>query len=155
VVKRASFSGGDAEGGVVHAEGVDEALLKNRFERLAACAGHEDAEDVGAGVVHPHFAGLVHERERGEAADPLAGGMGRVGFGADEDAVAGHGLEDGIAAGRAGEEFIGEAEAEAEGEQVAEGDGAAGGDGVVEAELALLDQSHGGGGEGLSRMMKK
>ncbi len=47
--------------------------------RRKASKGWPDAramrtpEDVRSGVVHPHLARLVHERQRAEAADPLVG----------------------------------------------------------------------------------
>jgi hypothetical protein len=41
------------------------------IERLARCAGDQDAEHVGTRVVEPALTGLVHERHGAETADPL------------------------------------------------------------------------------------
>ena len=55
----------------MHPERLEDALAQEIRERLVRGAGDEDAEHVGAGVVHPSLAGLVDERQRTEPAHPL------------------------------------------------------------------------------------
>src|SRR3984957_4481395 len=66
-----------AEGRVHHAEGLEHAGTQDGFERLPTRPLEHDAEHLGAGVVAPTRTGLVEQRERGEARDPLVGPEGR------------------------------------------------------------------------------
>src|SRR5437899_839166 len=54
---------GDAARDVSQTEWRDDALAQEGLQRLARRARNQDAEDVGAGVVHPLLARLVRERQ--------------------------------------------------------------------------------------------
>ena len=63
------------EAGVLHAERLEQPLLHEVAQAPAGCARDQHAGNVHAGVVEPHVARLVHERQ---AAEPLHELVGRL-----------------------------------------------------------------------------
>ena len=156
----------DAEAGVPHAERAEDPLAEKRLERLPGGALDQHPEDIGARVVHPALARLVHQRERAEAADPLVRrGRGLRARHPLPEFQLGQRVGDRHGSGRGRDN----AEAHGEGEQVPDGDRPVRGHRVVELgvrplqhlpvgqlgqqpvhrlvqpEQAFLDQDHGRG----------
>ena len=118
---------GDAEPGVAHAEGLEDPLAQEIAERPSRGAGQQHAEQVDAGVVHPHLAGLVSQGQRAEAAQVLVrrdGGLVRR----RRHLRLVHGVLDGVLAGVDHHR----PQPQAEGQQVAHGDRPGGRHGVRE-----------------------
>jgi hypothetical protein len=120
----------DLEGGVLHAQGLEDALLVKGIDRLARRSGDEHAEDLRPGVVPPLVPRLVHERQGSHPPHPLVGSMrGHRRRGSDgPEFEGGLGHQDRVILGR-GQDH---AEAGAEGEEVAHGDGPVRGHGIVD-----------------------
>ena len=168
-------TGRHGERGVVHRERVEHPFAQDLVERSAGGAGDEDADDVGAGAVHPPGAGLVEQGQGAEAADPLVGPGHEI---RSRGALAELELHEGVGQRHRAGWGHDDAEAQREGEEVPHEDRAPGGhdpaergvlvlehlavgelreqavDGLVEVEEAVLDaaqRGHGGHGLGHRR----
>jgi hypothetical protein len=125
-----------AERGVRHTEGLEDSLPQERPERLARRARDQYTQNVGARVVHPAFAGLVHERQAPHTPHPLLGRVGRRWLRrTDHDLLFLQGPQNRIRVGRAEHQ----PEAHAEAEQVAYGDGPLRRLGVVERTIEAFE----------------
>src|SRR5258708_2628604 len=116
-----------AERGVLHAERREDALAQEVLQSLARRARNQDAQDVGAAVVHPLIARLVRERQAAEAPHQFVGCKRRQGC-RGRDARLGHRLLDRVLLGINHHP----ADAEAKREQVAQRDRALRGHGVLQ-----------------------
>ncbi len=126
------LAGGHAEAGILHPQRLEEALAQERLERLSRGALDQHAQHVGAGVVHPSLARLMHQGQRAEAADPRVGcGLGLRPGRAHPDPLLAHRLLDRERVGRRHDD----AEAQPEGQQIAQGDRPARGHRVVDRPL--------------------
>lgn len=145
--------GFDVEGGVLHAEGGEEAFLNEVLEGLFGGAGDDGGEDIGAESVDPAFTGLVEEGEGAEGFDGLGeGGVGVAdsGIAVDFAEVAGPGV--GVSGGVAEEVADGGVASGGFGFVLAEEDGLVfesgevESDGVIEGEFSFFAEDEGGGG---------
>ena len=59
--------------GVFHPEGLEDALAEERLQRPAGGARDQDAEHLGARLVHPPLARVVDQGKTAEASHPLVG----------------------------------------------------------------------------------
>jgi len=108
----------DAEAGVAHAQRLEQARAQERLERLTGRSRDEHAQHACAGVVHPSFTGLVHQRQAAQAAPPFVWRRHRPRR-PHANVQLGSRLEDGISIGR--REHL--PETHTEGQQVAYGAG--------------------------------
>jgi len=118
---------GHAEGGVLHAQRREDPFLEKISQARAGHAGNQRAEDVGAGVVHPPLARLMHQGQTTQACEELVG-RERKRIRPGSQPRLGHGLLDRVTVRKLHDR----AEAQPEGEQVAQGDGPVRGHRVVE-----------------------